>query len=94
MTRKEAAREAKRILGSAGVVDVVLRGFKPFKIGLQGPFAVDWRGQGDSWAEAFQAVRDAEEKQLYDRARAREARDRQIAARKAAEPVAVSFKGV
>lgn len=67
MTRKQAEREAKKFLGRDGVVEVILRSFKPFKVGIRGPFAVDWRGEGDNWAEAFQALRLAEEKALMQR---------------------------
>lgn len=61
MTIKQAAKQAKRWLGSKAVAQVVTRASKPCKVGLEGPRALDIRGEGDTWDEAFENLQSREE---------------------------------
>lgn len=60
MTEKKAAKFAKKYYGPLAGVECRARESFPFCVGIKGPFALDIRGRGNSWEEAFRNAAQAE----------------------------------
>lgn len=61
---KQAQQVVKKFFGSKGVAVAVTREAEPFRLGIQGDFAVDVKARGNSWDEAVRKLQEQQAREL------------------------------
>ena len=92
--QKQAQQVVKKFFGSRGVAVAVTRQSEPFRLGIQGPYAVDVKARGNSWDEAVRKLEEQQARELQDWKAARRARIERAKVRKVAASVGVQIETV